>query len=95
MPTGPGKGCPSSKLLTRWRGQACCQESETSDVDGQGQAGQHCGSLRKLAAGGAGVSGGMAMLGGIVAVPLVAIASFGTHKKAREIEAENSDAAVP
>jgi hypothetical protein len=37
----------------------------------------------------------MAMLGGIVAVPLVAIASFGTHKKAREIEAENSDAAVP
>jgi membrane protein implicated in regulation of membrane protease activity len=41
-----------------------------------------------LAAGGAGVSGGMAMLGGIVAVPLVAIASFGTHKKAREIEEE-------
>lgn len=39
-----------------------------------------------LAAGGAGVSGGMAMLGGIVAVPLIAIASVGTYKKAREFE---------
>jgi len=41
-----------------------------------------------LAAGGAGVSGGMAVLGGIVAVPLIAFASVGTHKKAREFEEE-------
>ena len=41
-----------------------------------------------LAAGGAGVSGGMAVLGGIVAVPLVAIASYSTHKKAAELEEE-------
>ena len=41
-----------------------------------------------LAAGGAGVSGGMAVLGGIVAVPLVAIASYSTHKKANEIQEE-------
>ena len=39
-----------------------------------------------LAAGGAGVSGGMMMLGGIVAVPLILIASAGTHKKAKEFE---------
>jgi hypothetical protein len=43
-----------------------------------------------LAAGGAGVSGGMAMLGGIVAVPLVAIASYTTHKKANEINEEKA-----
>ena len=41
-----------------------------------------------LAAGGAGVSGGMAVLGGIVAVPLIAIASYSTHKKANEIHEE-------
>jgi hypothetical protein len=41
-----------------------------------------------LAAGGAGVSGGMAVLGGIVAVPLIAIASYSTHKKANEIQEE-------
>jgi hypothetical protein len=41
-----------------------------------------------LAAGGVGVSGGMAMLGGIVALPLIAIASYSTHKKASEIEEE-------
>jgi hypothetical protein len=41
-----------------------------------------------LAAGGAGISGGMAVLGGIVAVPLVAIASYSTHKKANEINEE-------
>jgi len=41
-----------------------------------------------MAAGGAGVSGGMAMLGGIVAVPLIAIASYSTHKKASEIQDE-------
>lgn len=39
-----------------------------------------------LAAGGAGVSGGIMMLGGIVAVPLILIASAGTHKKAKEFE---------
>lgn len=39
-----------------------------------------------LATGGAGVSGGMMVLGGIVAVPLVLIASAGTHKKAKEFE---------
>ena len=41
-----------------------------------------------LAAGGAGITGGMAMLGGLVAVPLIAFASVGTHKKAREFEEE-------
>lgn len=41
-----------------------------------------------LAAGGAGVSGGMAVLGGIVAVPLIAIASYSTHKKANETQEE-------
>lgn len=41
-----------------------------------------------VAAGGAGVSDGMAMLGGIVAVPLIAIASYSTHKKAGEIQEE-------
>lgn len=39
-----------------------------------------------LAAGGAGVSGGMMVLGGIVAVPLILIASVGTHKKAKEFD---------
>jgi hypothetical protein len=43
-----------------------------------------------VAAGGAGVSGGMAMLGGIVAVPLIAIASYSTHKKASEIQEEKA-----
>lgn len=43
-----------------------------------------------LAAGGAGISGGMAMLGGIVAVPLICIASLGTHKKAKEFEEEKA-----
>lgn len=41
-----------------------------------------------LAAGGAGITGGLAVLGGIVAIPLVCIATAGTHKKAREFEAE-------
>ena len=41
-----------------------------------------------MAAGGAGMTGGMAVLGGIVAVPLICIASIGTHKKAREFEEE-------
>jgi hypothetical protein len=41
-----------------------------------------------LAAGGAGMTGGIAMLGGIVAVPLIALASVGTHKKAKEFEEE-------
>lgn len=43
-----------------------------------------------LAAGGAGISGGMAMLGGIVAVPLIGIASYGTHKKANEFQEEKA-----
>lgn len=43
-----------------------------------------------LAAGGAGVSGGMAVLGGIVAAPLIAIASYTTHKKASEIQDEKA-----
>ena len=41
-----------------------------------------------MAAGGAGMTGGMAVLGGIVAVPLICIASIGTHRKAKEFEEE-------
>jgi hypothetical protein len=43
-----------------------------------------------VAAGGAGVSGGLAVLGGIVAVPLICIATVGTHKKAKEFEDEKA-----
>jgi hypothetical protein len=41
-----------------------------------------------LAAGGAGMSGGAAVLGGVVALPLIAVASFMTHKKANQFLAE-------
>lgn len=49
-----------------------------------------------LTAGGAGMAGGMAVLGGLVAVPLICIASIGTHKKAKEFEEEivKLDAAI-
>lgn len=43
-----------------------------------------------MAAGGAGMTGGMAVLGGIVAVPLICIASIGTHRKAKEFEEEKA-----
>lgn len=39
-----------------------------------------------LAAGGTGIVGGMTVLGGIVAIPLVYVATKRTHKKAKEFE---------
>lgn len=39
-----------------------------------------------LAAGGAGMSGGALVLGGLVAIPLIAIAAKSTHNKAKEFE---------
>lgn len=41
-----------------------------------------------LAAGGAGMAGGAVVLGGLFAVPLVYFAAKGSHKKAKELEAE-------
>ncbi|REG50924.1 hypothetical protein B0G80_7397 [Paraburkholderia sp. BL6669N2] len=43
-----------------------------------------------LAVGGAGMSGGAIVLGGLVAIPLVIVAAKGTHKKAKEIEEETT-----
>lgn len=44
-----------------------------------------------LAAGGAGMAGGAAVLGGLFAVPLVYFAAKGSHKKAKEVEAANTE----